>query len=81
MDFFTHVKGNQFCLILDAIFHYMTHITIYLISPFQTGTCSLFFAAQGGFLDIVKELLAHGAQVDLPSYVSTLQCNDVNKNM
>ena len=36
----------------------------------QTGTCALFFSAQGGFLEVVKELLEHGAQVDLPSYVS-----------
>ncbi len=36
----------------------------------QTGTCALFFAAQGGFVEIVKELLSHGAPVDLSSYVS-----------
>jgi len=41
---------------------------------FQTGTCALFFASQGGFLDIVKELISHGAPVDLPSYVSPLEC-------
>jgi len=41
---------------------------------FQTGTCALFFASQGGFLDIVKELISHGAPVDLPSYVSHLEC-------
>jgi len=37
---------------------------------FQTGTTALFFAAQGGFLDIVKLLLDHGAPVDSPSLVS-----------
>ena len=36
----------------------------------QTGTCALFFSAQGGFLEVVKELLSLGAPVDLPSYVS-----------
>jgi len=41
---------------------------------FQTGTCALFFASQGGFLDIVKELISHGAPVDLPSYVSPTKC-------
>jgi len=41
---------------------------------FQTGTCALFFASQGGFLDIVKELISNGAPVDLPSYVSQLEC-------
>ena len=38
----------------------------------QTGTCALFFAAQGGFLDIVRLLLDHGVPVDIPSYVCTL---------
>ena len=32
----------------------------------------MFFAAQGGFLDIVKVLLDSGAPVDLPSYVSCM---------
>ena len=36
---------------------------------FQTGTCALFFAAQGGYIDIVKELLDRGAAVDLASQV------------
>lgn len=36
----------------------------------QTGTCALFFAAQGGFLDIVRVLLDSGASLDLASYVS-----------
>ena len=38
----------------------------------QTGTCALFFAAQGGFLDIVRTLIDSGAPVDLASYVSIL---------
>ena len=38
----------------------------------QTGTCALFFAAQGGFLEIVKELLEKEATVDLPSQVPDL---------
>lgn len=33
----------------------------------QTGTTALFFAAQGGFLDITKILLKNGAMVDCPS--------------
>ena len=38
----------------------------------QTGTCALFFAAQGGFLDIVTLLIDHSVPVDIPSYVSFL---------
>ena len=51
---------------------YLLSEEYFFFVPFrlQTGTCALFFAAQGGFLEIVKELLAHGAPVDLPSYVS-----------
>lgn len=33
----------------------------------QTGTTALFFAAQGGFLDITKILLKAGGIVDCPS--------------
>ena len=40
------------------------------MSFLQTGTCALFFAAQGGFLDIVKLLLDNNVPVDIPSYVS-----------
>lgn len=40
------------------------------MSVLQTGTCALFFAAQGGFLDIVRVLLDSGASLDLASYVS-----------
>lgn len=40
------------------------------MSVLQTGTCALFFAAQGGFLDIVRVLLDSGATLDLASYVS-----------
>jgi len=47
-----------------------TFIVDLVVLSFQTGTCALFFASQGGFLDIVKELISHGAPVDLPSYVS-----------
>ena len=47
---------------------------VYVLFSFQTGTCALFFASQGGFLDIVKELISHGAPVDLPSYVSRSGC-------
>lgn len=36
----------------------------------QTGTTSLFFAAQGGFVDIVALLIEHGATVDSCSIVS-----------
>lgn len=35
----------------------------------QTGTTALFFAAQGGFLDIVRILLANNAPVDSASVV------------
>ena len=38
----------------------------------QTGTCALFFASQGGYLEVVRELVTHGAPVDLPSYVSVV---------
>lgn len=33
----------------------------------QTGTTALFFAAQGGFIDITKVLLKAGAIVDVAS--------------
>jgi len=56
--------------VLSHIFFITSYSSLFIILSFQTGTCALFFAAQGGFLDIVKELLAHGAPVDLPSYVS-----------
>ena len=51
---------------------YLKSKKIAFLFGFQTGTCALFFAAQGGFVDVVKELLSHGAPVDLPSYVSAL---------
>lgn len=35
-----------------------------------TGTTPLFFAAQGGYLDVVKILIKAGASVDTPSVVS-----------
>lgn len=56
----------------------------HLFCFFQTGTTALFFAAQGGYVPIVTELLAHGAEIDLPSYegVTPLfvacQCNHLN---
>ena len=56
---FCHADDVIFCLVLTCFCLLL-----------QTGTCALFFSAQGGFLDIVKELLSHGAPVDLPSYVS-----------
>lgn len=34
-----------------------------------TGTTPLFFAAQGGYLDVVKILIKAGASVDTPSVV------------
>lgn len=39
---------------------------------FQTGTTALFFAAQGGFLDIVRLLLENNAPVGSASVVSIL---------
>lgn len=36
----------------------------------QTGTTALFFAAQGGYMDIASLLLEHGAIVDSCSIVS-----------
>lgn len=35
-----------------------------------TGTTALFFAAQGGYVDIAKILIKSGAIVDCPSVVS-----------
>lgn len=56
------------------IIYFICNWVKYLKSQlFQTGTCALFFAAQGGFLDIVKLLLDSGASVDLASYVSIIQ--------
>lgn len=45
-----------------------------ILNPFvsQTGTTALFFAAQGGFLDIVQLLLENDAPVDSLSVVSVL---------
>ena len=40
-----------------------------LVSSVQTGTTALFFAAQGGFLDIAQILLERGAPVDSSSVV------------
>lgn len=37
---------------------------------FQTGTTALFFAAQGGFVEIVRILLDNNAPVDSASVVS-----------
>ena len=55
---------------LKTEFQFLIQFT-YFFSVFQTGTCALFFAAQGGFLDIVKLLIDHGVPVDIPSYVSS----------
>lgn len=38
-----------------------------ILCPQQTGTTALFFAAQGGFIDITKILLKSGAIVDCAS--------------
>lgn len=43
-------------------------VTVMLHS--QTGTTALFFAAQGGYMDIASLLLEHGAIVDSCSIVS-----------
>jgi len=40
-----------------------------LVCCVQTGTTALFFAAQGGYLDIAQILLDRGAPVDAPSEV------------
>lgn len=53
-----------------------------LIFVYQTGTSALFFAAQGGFLDIATLLLDAGAAIDAPSMVNIqiyidLICNTV----
>ena len=53
---------------------YTISVVVVFYITYQTGTTALFFAAQGGFLEIVKELLEEGAQNDLPSQViSTLE--------
>lgn len=46
-------------------------VTVTLCS--QTGTTALFFAAQGGYMDIASLLLEHGAIVDSCSVVSERQ--------
>jgi len=45
-------------------------ITFAFILHLQTGTTALFFAAQGGYMDIAGLLLEHGAIVDSCSIVS-----------
>jgi len=40
-----------------------------LVCCVQTGTTALFFAAQGGYLDIAQILLDRRAPVDAPSEV------------
>ena len=47
---------------------YVIMFTFVLYS--QTGTTALFFAAQGGYMDIAGLLLEHGAIVDSCSIVS-----------
>ena len=42
----------------------------FVLSLLQTGTTALFFAAQGGYMDIAGLLLEHGAIVDSCSIVS-----------
>lgn len=39
----------------------------------QTGTTALFFAAQGGFLEVVKILIEAGSLIDCPSIVSNIE--------
>lgn len=52
----------------------------FIFFELQTGTCALFFAAQGGFLDIVRILLDSGASLDLASYVSSLEGNTIHSS-
>lgn len=42
-----------------------------LLSKLQTGTTALFFAAQGGYAEIVAVLVEEGAAIDSCSIVST----------
>lgn len=53
------------------LLYLLLKISLASIFSHQTGTSALFFAAQGGFIDIVKELISHEAPVDVPSYVSS----------
>lgn len=46
-----------------------TNLIIFFI---QTGTSALFFAAQGGYLEVAQILLEHGAEIDSPSIVSEI---------
>mgnify|MGYP001800896104 CR=1 FL=1 len=38
----------------------------------QTGATALFFAAQNGSVDICDALIAAGAEIDIPCYVSLI---------
>lgn len=58
---------------------YISVITLYVplsflkyLIQFQTGSSSLSYAAQGGFLSIVKLLLKYGADIDVCGMVSKL---------
>ena len=52
--------------------HFIEHFQVKNPYIFQTGTTALFFAAQGGHLAVVKDLISNNAQVDLASTVSHL---------
>lgn len=49
-------------------------LIIDILIVLQTGTTALFFAAQGGFLDIVQLLLDNNAPVNSASVVRIHQC-------
>ena len=40
------------------------------VSLLQEGVAALYAACQGGYMEVAKLLLEHGAQVDLPTDVS-----------
>ena len=61
----SHITFQPLVVFIPPIMH--THANSHIS---QTGTSALFFAAQGGYIEIVKLLLEKGAAIDVRSYVS-----------
>lgn len=54
---------------------------IYFQFPIQTGTTALFFAAQGGHIDVARALIKSGAKIESPSIVSKKFMSILSQNI